>query len=343
MRIKKRRRATAIEQEAFSAPKLSLQNAADIVMSGKRSEGVRERTLKDYANMWRYFTDWLRENYTEIEYITDLTTDHFRNYVNYMRFDKERYGNHKYITTKQRVGLSDTTVNINLRCLKALMNYLTQEGYLIANPLDKVKLLRQDVDLTNCFTDEEVKALFKVPNLRDYVGFRDFVAMNILLDAGLRIGELLSLRIADIDFNTRFITISSENSKNRNARMVPISNHVTRLILQLIEENARHFKTDRIFLSSYGANLGDRQFTKRLKYYAEKAGIEAAKVTAHVYRHTWARSMVLNGCDPFTLQKIGGWSDIRTMRRYIQMDTEVMRKSHDINSPVTNILKRDNR
>ncbi|MGO1061093.1 tyrosine-type recombinase/integrase [Planococcus sp. FY231025] len=339
MRIKKRR-ATTIEQEALSIPKLSLQQAADIVMSGKRNEGVRERTLEDYSNMWRYFTDWLTTNYDDIQYVSDLTVDHFRNYINYMRYDKERYGNHPFITTKQRVGLSDTTVNINLRCLKALMNYLEREDYLLVNPTAKLKLIKQDVDLTNCFTDEEVKALFKQPNLRDYVGFRDYVAMNVLLDTGLRIGELLSLRIPDIDFKTRFITISSGNSKTRTMRLVPVSNHVIRLLLQLIEENARHFKTNRIFLSCYGANLGDRQFTKRLKYYAHKAGIEAAKVTAHVYRHTWARAMILNGCDPFTLQKIGGWSDIRTMRRYIQMDTNDMRKSHDLHSPVSSILKR---
>lgn len=339
MRIK-RRRATTVEQDAFNVPKLSLKQAVDIVISGKRSEGVRDRTLEDYANMWRYFSDWLNENYEDVAYVSDLTADHFRNYINYMRYDKERYGNHPLITSKQRMGLSDTTVNINLRCLKALINYLDREGYLNVNPVAKLKLIRQDIDLTNCFTNEEVKALFKTPNLRDYVGFRDYVIMNVLLDTGLRIGELLSLRILDIDFKTNFITIQSENSKTRTMRMVPISSHVIRLILQLIEENARHFKTDRIFLSCYGANLGDRQLTKRLKYYAEKAGIEATKVTAHVYRHTWARAMILDGCDVFTLQKIGGWSDIRTMRRYIQMDVTQMRKSHDKHSPVNTILRR---
>ncbi|WP_203334381.1 tyrosine-type recombinase/integrase [Planococcus beigongshangi] len=339
MRIKKRR-AMSVEQEALSKPKLTLQQAVDIVISGKRNEGVRERTLEDYSNMWRYFTDWLAENYEDITYVNDLTVDVFRNYINYMRFDKERYGNHPYITTKQRVGLSDTTVNINLRCLKALLNYLDREDYLLVNPVAKLKLIKQDVDLTNCFTDAEVKILFKQPNLRDYVGFRDYVGMNVLLDTGLRIGELLSLRITDIDFKTRFITIAAGNSKNRTMRLVPVSSHVIRLILQLIEENNRHFKTDRIFLSCYGANLGDRQFTKRLKYYADKGGVEAAKVTAHVYRHTWARVMILNGCDPFTLQKIGGWSDIRTMRRYIQMDTADMRKSHDLHSPATSLLNR---
>lgn len=63
-------------------------------------------------------------------------------------------------------------------------------------------------------------------------------------------------------------------------------------------------------------------------------------MTAHVYRHTWAKNMILNGCDPFTLQKIGGWADIRTMRRYIQMDIEDIRESHDRYSPVMNFVKK---
>jgi integrase/recombinase XerD len=124
--------------------------------------------------------------------------------------------------------------------------------------------------------------------------------MNVLLDSGLRINELLSMREGDVDFATRFITVNSTTAKNRHARLVPISSHIVKLLLQLIEENQRHFKTDRIFLSCYGEHLSDRQLTKRLKYYAEKAGIDGKKVTAHVYRHTWAKNMILNGCDPFT-------------------------------------------
>ena len=82
----------------------------------------------------------------------------------------------------------------------------------------------------------------------------------------------------------------------------------------------------------------ENHFNKRLKYYGEKAGIEGKKVTAHVNRHTWAKSMTLNGCDAFTLQKMGGWSDIRTMRRYIQMDMDDLRKSHDTFSPVMKLV-----
>jgi integrase/recombinase XerD len=148
---KKRLRAVRTDIPSKNYPKLTLQNAVDMVVSGKRTEGVRDRTLRDYLNMWRYFTDWLTEHY-----------------------NKRRYGNHPLINAdNQPIGLKDTTININLRCLRSLFNHLEREELIEVNPMSKVKLLRTDIDLTNSFDEDEVKALFKVPNLRDYVGFRD--------------------------------------------------------------------------------------------------------------------------------------------------------------------------
>ncbi|MFC0850948.1 tyrosine-type recombinase/integrase [Halalkalibacter oceani] len=321
--------------ESQSIPKLTFEQAIDLIISGKKAEGLRPRTLKDYAKMWRYFVSWLTSNY-EVETVDEVSTDIVRNYVNYMKYDKRKYDGHKFIDSdKQEIGLSDTTININLRCLRAAFNYLEREELIEVNPMDRIKLIRQDVDLTNCLDEDEVKAILRQPNQRDYVGFRDFVAMNLLLDSGLRINELLNLRVEDIDFKTRFITLEGERNKNRRPRLVPISSHVMKLLLHLTAENKAHFKTNRVFLSSYGEPLGANHFNKRLKYYAENAGVKGKKVTAHVYRHTWAKNMILNGCDPFTLQKMGGWSDIRTMRRYIQMDVREIRRSHDDFSPIT--------
>ncbi len=339
MALKKRKRVTRVETSRKLYPDLTLDNGVDMVVAGKRTEGVRDRTLRDYVKMWGYFTDWLHQHY-EVEYMHDLTPEMFRNYILYMQYDKKRYDGHKYIRDDQGTGLSVTTININLRSLKSLFNYLTREELLEVNPMENIKVLRQDSDdLTNCFTDEDVKAILRQPNLKDFVGYRDFVAINLLLDSGLRSQELLALRIEDIDFQTRFITVQKEASKNRKARLVPFSAYSMKLLLQLIEENRRHFKTDRVFISSYGEPLGANHLTKRLKYHALKAGVDKKKVTAHVYRHTWAKNMILNGCDAFTLQRIGGWADMRTMRKYIQMDVSEMRRSHDEYSPLTKLKR----
>ncbi|WP_303393922.1 phage integrase SAM-like domain-containing protein [Bacillus thuringiensis] len=192
MSLKKKKRITKMESASKKYPQLTLEQALDIIISGKCAEGGRDRTLKDYMKMWGYFTDWLLDNY-EVEYFDELTAEMFRNYINYMKYDKKRYEGHKFIDAdKQGIGLCDTTININIRTLRALFNHLYREELIEVNPIGKIKLLRQDIDLTNSFTDEEVKGRLLQPNLRDFVG------INVLLDSGLCIQELMSLRAADI-------------------------------------------------------------------------------------------------------------------------------------------------
>ncbi|MEK3879798.1 tyrosine-type recombinase/integrase [Paenibacillus sp. FSL M7-0420] len=338
---KKERRVPVGSRNKEEFPRLGFEQALDLAINAKRAEGLRERTIKDYYKHFHYFYSWLQERYPEMEFIDELTASHIRDHINYMRFDARRYENHKYIDSdKQRIGLTDTTVNIRLRTMKAIFNQLRKDNLLEVNVFDQINLLKQDIDLTNCLTDEEVRAILKQPNQRDFVGFRDYVAMVVMLDSGLRIQELLSLRTMDIDFQARFITIPAEKSKNRKPRLIPFSSLASKLLLQLVSENKQHFTTDRIFMSCFGEPLGANQFTKRLKYYGGKAGIVGKKMTAHVYRHTWAKNMTLNGADPFSLQKMGGWSDIRTVRRYIQMDTTDIRKSHDDCSPLQNLINK---
>lgn len=239
MALKKRQRRTPVGQRVNvkEYPRLTLGQAIDMVIATKRAEGLRERTIQDYQKLWGYFFEWVNEHY-QIQYVDEIDHNMIREYVNYMRYDARRYDGHKYINAEnQRVGLSDTTVNIRLRALKAIFNQLERDELIESNPMRNVKLLRQDIDLTNCLTDEEVKAILTQPDKRDYVGFRDYVAITLLLDSGLRVSELLSLRVGDIDFQTRIITLPGERNKNRKPRLVPISAHSVKLLLQLIEEN----------------------------------------------------------------------------------------------------------
>lgn len=340
-RTKRKPVTSRVTQKEY--PKITLQQALDIVLSAKRSEGLRERTLKDYEKDWGYFVKWLNQEYPDIETIDEITTDTVRNYINYLKYDAQRYSGHKNINyKKQKIGLSDTTVNIRLRVYKALFNHLDREGLIEFNPMDNIKLLKQDLNADETFTDEEVKEILRQPNQRDYVGFRDYVALLILIDCGLRAKSLLNLRITDFDFKTRFITVPSEHSKNRKPIFVPFSSHTGRLVMQLHTENQAHFKTDRLFLSSYGEPLGQNHFNKRLKYYAEKAGLDPTKrrCTAHAYRHYWATKLVKSGIDIYTLQKMGAWSDIRTLKKYVNLDNDHMRESHDEHSPVNEIVNK---
>lgn len=186
-------------------PKLTMEQVIDLVIAGKGAEGLRERTLRDCRKDWEYFVTGLEKNY-EIETVDELSPQIFRDDINYLKYDAPKYDGHKYIQSGQGIGLSDTTINIRLMMYRAMFNFLQREDLIEVNPMSGVRLLKQDIDLTNCFIDDEVKEVLREPNQRDYVGFRDYVAMVLLVDRGIRANELLGLRAGDIDFQTRFIT-----------------------------------------------------------------------------------------------------------------------------------------
>ena len=154
--VLKKKKRTAIGKMAMEKeyPKINFEQAIALVMSAKSAEGVRPRTLKDYKKDWGYFVKWLEQNY-EIETIDELTPQVFRDYINYLKHDAVRYEGHIYIKKVGGIGLADTTINIRLRVYKAMFNHLEREGLIAFNPMDSVRLLKQDLDLTNCFTDED--------------------------------------------------------------------------------------------------------------------------------------------------------------------------------------------
>lgn len=129
-------------------PKLTMEQAIDLVIAGKSAEGLRPRTLKDYRKHWKYFVAWLEKNY-EIETVDEFSPQVFRDYINYLKYDALKYDGHKFIKSEQGIGLSETTINIRLRVYRAMFNYLEREELIEVNPMSNVKLLRQDIDLTN--------------------------------------------------------------------------------------------------------------------------------------------------------------------------------------------------
>ncbi|WP_235550450.1 tyrosine-type recombinase/integrase [Paenibacillus sp. Soil750] len=333
--LKKRERRITVSSKAY--PTYTLEQAINYVVSTKKAEGLRVNTLKDYANHWRYFCGWLINHY-EIKDVGEINVDVIRNHVNYMKHDAKRYEGHKFITDDQGIGLSDTTINIRLRTLKAIFNQLEKDDIIEVSPTRNIKLIRMDEDLVEAFTPEQVKALLSQPNQKDFVGYRDYVAMVLLLDTGMRANELIGLKCDDIDLQSRLITLTGQQNKNRKPRIMPISHLSVKLLHQLVSENRKSFSSNRLFLSCFGEPLGQNQFNKRLKYYGDKAGIsKKIKCTAHVFRHTMAKTYILNGGDPFSLQRILGHYDLRMTRRYIQMNSEDLLKQHSDFSPVRNI------
>lgn len=335
--IKKRR--SKVDKRANPSPDIqpmAFEPAFNYFISAKIGEGIRDRTRIDYSNTWRYFTEWMVEENLPGKYVHEVTPEIVRTYIHYLTVDAPRFKGHKFISNDQGKGLSAATINMRIRALKVAFNFWYKEGFVRKSPMDNVKCQKVDEDKIESFTDEQIEALLGACDQRSYVGFRDYVFQWLLLDSAMRINEALSLRPGDIDMKTRTIMLEARFNKNRRARLIPLSPETLKLLLELIDENKSHFPgTDKVFLSCYGEEVSDTQMNKRLKYYGDITGVgKEIRSTAHTWRHTAAKNYILNGGDPYTLMRLLGHSSIHMTRRYVQMNADDVRISHDQFSPV---------
>ncbi|MBN3555487.1 tyrosine-type recombinase/integrase [Fictibacillus nanhaiensis] len=198
--------------------------------------------------------------------VNDLTTPILREYLVYM---KDSHFNYK----TKRFGLSTQTVNAIIRFLKNFYNFLFKEEIASHNPLEQVNFLRTDESTFQPLSEDELQMLFNVPDKSQYPQWRDLVLMTLLYDTAIRINEAINLRIEEIDIKTRRIVLPAIRNKTRKTRIIPISNHVIKLLLELLNENQIHLNNEFVFLNCYGEQMSEDTFRRNIKRYVKKAGI----------------------------------------------------------------------
>lgn len=322
----KRRRTTPIKSTANNIS-LSLEDARDYVYAYKQSEGLRENTLDAYISIPNYFYEWLNEYYPEVIYINDVTSGMIRDYINYLLNDR-------YNRQADKYGLSPVTINIRLRNMGAFFRVLHAEKFINNNPMALIKLLKTDEDTFEPLTSDEIDRLLRAPSIEEYAQFRDKVCIYLILDTGIRNAEMFDVKIKDVDFKTRAIYLPSDVTKNRKPRILPLSNEVLSLLMELITEVKHNWSdAEYVFLSSYGSPHQPKSFTRKLDQYKHIAGI-TKRVTPHGLRHQFCRDYIMNGGDIFTLQRIAGHADITTTRKYIQFTNDDLKAKHAQYSPI---------
>ncbi|WP_076559871.1 tyrosine-type recombinase/integrase [Salimicrobium flavidum] len=326
------RRTTVHAELGNTALNLTLPEALEYVYAFKQSEGLRPETMKDYPLLWRYFTEYLAEHEPDVERVEDITTQIIRKYVGYLQ-------NEHYNEKRQAYGLAPATINIRLRILRSIFNVLHSENIVNKNPMVGVKLLKTDEDKFTPFTKDELHRLLKQPDVKYYASFRDLVAMYLMLDTGIRAREIFNLEMRHVDFKMRCLTLTGDITKNRKPRILPLSNEVIRLLMELVSEVKANFATEYVFTSSRGERYRANSFRKRLYNYRISAGIEKP-VSPHSLRHQFCTDYILNGGDLFTLQRIAGHENITTTRKYIQFTSEDIKRKHAEFSPVVALRKK---
>lgn len=250
--------------------------------------------------------------------------------VGYLAFLRQRYN---YNSTDRRI--KNTSVNTYYRAVKVFVNFCLEEEYIKDDILRKIKLPRSDEDAIIPLYEDEVERIDKLFNSKTESGLRNLCIVHLMLDAGLRSGEVVKLRICDIDFDKNIIKVFGKGGKYRVVLLCP---KLKRFLIRY-KFMYRSFVQDEEFDGSYFDNpffvqIGSADFInanviKQLFHRIKKAsGIE--RIHPHLLRHTFATSYIMGGGNLEFLRMMLGHFDYSITRKYLHLGNQYMMMSADI-------------
>jgi integrase/recombinase XerD len=154
------------------------------------------------------------------------------------------------------------------------------------------------------------------------------------MDTGLRISEAISLKLEDIDWNRNSVKVMGKGSKER---IVPFGRAVRKALMAYLDRRG-NLDTDMLFVTEYGETVRRQKALEAIKALGKKAGITGVRVSPHTLRHTFAKTFLVNGGDPFTLQQILGHTTLDMTRKYIALANSDLQTAHSKYSPADKLL-----
>lgn len=222
--------------------------------------------------------------------------------------------------------------------MKQFFKFLYEESYIKTNPADKLTKQKTKQVKINPFTESEIKSLLNATDKQTFVGYRDYVAMMLLLDTGIRLSEITNIKLHDISLenNEIFITKGKGNKERTVYFQYQMKEHLKRFIK--IRGELDH---DYLFIGRTNKPLKNKAIQDRLTLYGNMAQINK-RVSPHTFRHTFAKFYIINGGDSFSLQQILGHTTTEMTRKYVQLFGTDLRQMHKKYSPIEGILQHHN-
>lgn len=236
-----------------------------------------------------------------------------------------------YVLMIEKLGMSSATVSRNIASIKAFFLYMLKQGYISEDPSDTLKPPKIEKKAPVILTVEEINLLLEQPNGISPKEIRDKAMLELLYATGIRVSELIGLKVKDVNLSMNFLQCHDENKE----RVIPFTNE-TRDALMKYMNTARDAMCredqDYLFTNCQGAPMTRQGFWKIIKYYSAKAGIKK-DITPHTIRHSFAMHLVNNGADLKSVQEMLGHSDISTTQIYVKANAntklkEVYEKAH---------------
>lgn len=236
-----------------------------------------------------------------------------------------------YLTQLKAQGRSASTIARKLASIKAFYRFLTAERYIKRDPAEVLEAANKGLQLPKVLSLSEVEALLDEPNLGTIEGYRDKTMLEVLYATGMRVSELITIPVSNVDLKMQYLIARGKGSKER---IIPLGSvavkYLTRYLEvvrpQLLKGEDKDVKE--LFLSTMGKAMTRQRFFEIIEAYGKQAGI-AKKITPHMLRHSFATHMLNNGTDLRVVQELLGHADISTTQIYTHTDMERLREVYE--------------
>ena len=271
-------------------------------------KGLSKNTVSSYKNDIVSFSSWCDKEHLDRLKITDLNLNN-------------------YISNLFSIGLKSSSINRKISSIKHFYLFLLKKKVIKNSPADEITTPKQEKYLPTSMSEDEVESLLGSPKSSIKIERRDKAMIEILYATGMRISELVNLKLTDIDFNRSVLKVFGKGSKER---LVPYGEKAAEALRIYLEDRKKLDSKD-VFLSNRGTRITRGAFWQRIKIYIKRENLKSS-ISPHTLRHAFATHLLNRGADLRSVQILLGHSDLSTTQIYTHIAKkrlgEILKKHH---------------
>jgi len=277
-------------------------------------EGLAKNTLDSYRLDISQFATWLER-------------EHQGRLLQVDQAQIQRYLAHRTPITKAR------SVSRLIASLRRFYRYYLRENRISKDPSALIEAPKLPRSLPKSLNEEEVESLLAAPDIHQIIGVRDKAMLELLYASGLRVSELVGMKVMEVSLNEGVVRVTGKGSKTR---LVPMGEVAVEWIQRYMQEARPQILqqrlSDALFVTQRGDAMTRQAFWYLIKRYALQAGIRK-QLSPHVLRHAFATHLLNHGADLRVVQMLLGHADISTTQIYTHVARERLKQLHSVHHP----------
>jgi len=236
----------------------------------------------------------------------------------------ERKDVREWIASMSREGLAPTSVARAVSAARGFFSFLMLDGHLKRHPVEDIHTPQRHANLPKFLTEEEMERLLFAPDIQTDAGVRDRALLEMMYAAGLRVSELCSLKVSDVDIDGAIVTCHGKGSKQRR---IPIGKSAVHWVQRYLAVRERLGAENPTLFLNRGRTLTRQLAWSIIKSHAATARVP--EISPHTLRHSFGTHLIQHGADSRSVQAMLGHADISTTEIYTHITDLHMRKAYD--------------